>query len=457
LICLAVTAIPASAQSLWTVFGQVHDDGQEPLVGASVFIDGTFAGATDSSGRYYIAQQKMPASITVRHLGYFQQKSTLTVQDFQHQKAQIDFTLVNQSNALRELTITTKAIETIVQEDFSVDLFDFGFAGPNLLLLLREKKHFLLRLIRENGEVLSQLRLPEECHLLHQSCLGDFHAVGSTSAWEIALKETVVDTLPRYAAAQFQQFIEPCVQHQADQYYLIQRGLLNQSLQYLVFEKEQQPRVAFRIEDKKGMSMAREALGDFYRNNPMIFRTPYWAKQPLRTAEFEDLYPWWILGNLNTVEGLTSLSGYDDDQIYRVAELETIRRDSVYAPLLNINDTLCLFDHVNSCIVRFGPGLERSDVVSISYHFDKGWEKQILQDVQNKRVYGRFSNNKGLILKEIDAKTGRTGKTYQLAQVPHISDKFKIRNGLLYFIGQPDVNTPNKMLYKMNIFAGQIR
>jgi hypothetical protein len=444
---------PLFSQTFWVVTGTVRGDQGEPLVGASVIVDGEFNTVTDTLGQYVVRKADIPKLLTIRYLGYFPQKGVLNTQDYQNTQANIDFALVNQAPSLGEVTITAKPIEAIVTEDFTIDLYDFGFVGQNILLLLREKKRYVLRLIREDGEVLSQLRLPESCHVLHRSCLGDFHVLGEHSAWEISFKDTELDTLSRYTADDFHRFIEPCEQQSGGQFYFAQHGLLNQSLKYIVFEQNKQPRVAFDIRDAKGLDNAMGALGDFFDNKPMIFRTPAWRKQAGETAEFEIHETLRESGNLSTVEELIKLAGYGDDQIYRISELEAIRRDSVYAPILKINDTLCLFDHTNNRIVRFGPLLERTDVVFMSYHLVKGWEKLLLQDDQNNRIYARFSDHKGLILKEINASTGREKKTYALALAPYVSEKFKIRNGMLYFIGQPDVNTPNKILYKLNIFA----
>jgi CarboxypepD_reg-like domain len=443
------------SQTSWVVSGAIRGDQGEPLVGASVYVDGAFMTATDVSGDYVFRSPSMPQSITIRYLGYFPQKSTLTAADFQPFKARLDFKLVNQEPQLGEVTITAKPIETIVEEDFSTDLYDFGFVGQHLLLLLREKKRFLVRLIREDGEILSQVRLPDECNVLHKSCIGNFHVCGPQFAWEIAIKDTQIDTLNRYPADNFHKFVEPCAQQQAGQFYFLKHGLLNQWVQYVVFEDNHEPRVAFTIEDEKGKAVAEQALQDFFDGKPYIFRTPERANGGSGGDELH--LTWGKTGELSTVEGLTALAGYGRDQIYRIAELETIRRDSVYAPMFKLSDTLCLFDHTNGRIIRFGPQLERTDIVMMDYQWEKGWAKLLLHDARTNRMYARYGSRNGLILKEIDANTGKSGKTYQLALAPYVSDKFKIRNGMLYFLGQPDVNTPNKMLYKMNIFAGQPR
>jgi len=445
------------AQNAWIVSGFISGDKGEPLAGASVIANNVLAAVSDTSGFYSLTRQEIPGSITIRCLCYFPQKTNLKATDFHQGKARINFSLVNQAPVLDEITISAKPIEKILKEDFTTDLYDFGFVGKNLLLLLRVKKQYYIQLIRDDGERLSSMTLPEECRVLHHSCMGNFHVVGEKSAWEIALRGNTIDTLTRYSATSFHQLVEPCAQQSGGRYYMAKHGLLNQSLSYIVYEDNKPPRLAFNITDKKGMEMAQAALGDFFSGKPMIFRTSLWAKAPGPTAEFEVYENLGALEGLNTVEKLISQSGYGGDQIYRLSELETIRRDSVYAPLLKINDTLCLFDHTNGRLLRFGPHLERTDMIFIDYQNTKGWRKLLLQDATNNRVYTRFSNQNGLVLKEIDPKTGQVGKMYDLKLAPYLADKFKIRNGVLYFIGQPEVTIPNKILYKMNIFAATIK
>lgn len=447
--CLFGTALAAQK---WRLSGRVSDETGAGLTGVSIYVDGQFVAATDGSGQFSVAQDARPVEINVRYLGYFPQRAVLSENDFRQFQARYDFVLVSQSPVLQEVTISAKPIEAILKENFTTDLYDFGFVGKNLLLLMREKKRFYLRLSEEDGTVLSQIQFPENCHVLHQSCVGNFHVVGENFAWEIALKGQKIDTFARYPVKSFHQFVQPCVQESAGRYYFLQHGLLNQTLRYLAFEADQEPRVVFEISDEQGLEMAQLAVDDFFAGKPFIFRTAARASAP--PHEFEMFKPWGKTGELSSVEGLLALSGYGDDQIYRISELENIRRDSVYAPMLKIHDTLCLFDHTRNRIVRFGPKLERTDVVSTFYHLEKNWGKLLLQDVANNRVFALFYGQGGIVLKEINPRNGKVGKSFELSLAPYVSEKFRMRNGLLYFIGQPDVNVPNKILYKMNIFAG---
>jgi hypothetical protein len=125
----------------------------------------------------------------------------------------------------------------------------------------------------------------------------------------------------------------------------------------------------------------------------------------------------------------------------------------VYAPLLKIRDTLCLFDHINGKIMRFGPSVAQQEIIPIRYFLEKGWRRQLIQDDASQRIYARFSYKGGLQLRETDARNGKIRAIYDLTFAPYLADHFKIRNGILYCLGQPDVTIPNKMLYKINIFA----
>lgn len=57
-----------------------------------------------------------------------------------------------------------------------------------------------------------------------------------------------------------------------------------------------------------------------------------------------------------------------------------------------------------------------------------------------------------MILKEISPYSGAVLRTLDVSIAPYLSKKFKMRNGMLYFIGQPNINQPNQQLYRVNIF-----
>lgn len=439
----------------WTVSGVVRSDSGEPLAGATVYADGQGSVAADADGRFVLRCPGPPAGVTARYTGYFSQRVRLSETDFQGRRAEAVFSLTPQNPVLGEVTVSSKPIETVVTTDFSRDLFDFGFAGDRLLLLLRDKKRYILRLQTENGELLSEIELPGEPQVLHRSCLGDFHVVSAQQAWEISLAQDRLDTLPAYPTENFKRFIEPCALQAGGYYFFLQRKKLNQHLRYLSFRENEGVRVLCDIGDAERMAYAGSAVNDFLANAPMIFRTP--AHRFSRMGNpLELMEPETFETDFNSIESLLPYACHECyDQLHRLAELETIRRDSAYAPMFRFDDTVALFDHVNGRLIRFQPDSPAREIVRIDYFRENGWAKLLLKDEVSGRLYARFDKKSGLLLKEIDPKTGQIIGLFDLSLAPYLSEKWKIRNGILYFLGQPDVNVPNMMLYKMNIFAGK--
>ena len=44
-------------------------------------------------------------------------------------------------------------------------------------------------------------------------------------------------------------------------------------------------------------------------------------------------------------------------------------------------------------------------------------------------------------------------KTVFLCALPYLSDQFRLKSGVLFFIGQPGINAPNRTLYRADVFA----
>jgi CarboxypepD_reg-like domain len=437
----------------WTISGTVRDENGTPIAGASVYELNKCGTTTDTSGHYILVCDTRPLAITTRYFGYFARQLKIEDADFQQNRAYKNIEMLSQTPVLKEVTITAKPIEIIVEEDFTKDLYDFGFANEYLLLLLREKKQYYLRLVTEQGETISQLRLPEMCRTLHRSCLGDFHAVGEQHVWEVVLGPNKVDTMMRYQVSDFKRFIEPCVQSVENQYFFRKYGLLNQSVTYTVYEQNKTPQKVIEITNERGLSNAEGAIGDFLTGKPFVWRTPE-RQGGMTNVDISGMIAQDGQSDPYTSENLvTHVCHSCYDQLYRLSELENIRSDSVYAPLLKIKDTLCLFDHVNGKLMRFSPKVAQQEVIPIRYFLEKSWSKQLIQDDVSQRIYARFAPKEGLQLREINAQSGAVKATYDLTVAPYLAGHFKIRNGILYCLGQSDVTVPNKMLYKMNIFA----
>lgn len=446
-ITLALSSGLAAQTGKWRVNGHVRGEAGENLAGATVSLVDQQQTSTDSAGSFSLAIERPKGVLVIRRLGYFPQRVRLDTLSFAGNTAKIDIFLVSNDIALPEIAVSGRPMESLYRENNRSSLIDYGFAGKDLLLLVREGKRFFLRLSTDAGALLTELQLPEDAFtLLHKSCIGNFHAVGGNWAWEVALNGRQLDTLARYPATRFHQLVEPCVLVQDDHYFFRRGGPFRQSVEYYYADPEYRRHSLANICDKTAeqqlLRRYREILVAYMRTLPDIDQDDILAGN----SPFAD--PTQVLKPENLVKmaetnGLVAAIGFFD----------LMATDSVYAPLVRVGESIYLFDHVNDRLTRYRAAPWEGAELALDYHRAPGWDKQVLVDDALNRVYGRFSGKGGrLIFKEIDTGTGAVRREYVPDIAPYLSDHYKIRNGYLYLIGQPEAGVPNRQLFKINLF-----
>jgi hypothetical protein len=231
-----------------------------------------------------------------------------------------------------------------------------------------------------------------------------------------------------------------------DFYFFRETGPFRQSVRYVFFDLNKQRRLLTYIRDEAAeeqlLRRYREILYAYMLTIPDVDRDDILSgKSPLADPAYA-LKPE-NLGKMAETNALVGAIGF----------FNVLVADSVYAPMFKISDLLCVFDHVNGFLLRFDLALGGDSSFPIGYHHAPGWRKEMILDVALDRVYGRFTEkNGGLLLKEIDISNGKVRKEYAPEIAPYLAENFRMRNGYLYFIGQPEVNVPNRRLYKVNLF-----
>ena len=269
-----IATVLCGQSAAWRLNGRVTNDAGEQLPGASIFInDSIHLIADDQGGFSYLYKGKLPVSIVVRYVGCFPRRMVLNPTDFEHHVAALELVLNTDGSQLNEVSIEAARIKQIAAEDFTTDIFDFDFVDGKLLLLMRVKKRYYLRLTSESGKQLDQIQLPYPAQRLFRSCLNGLHVVGELFAQEITLKsKAVLDTLPRYTKQRFTQILEPCVAENKSIYYFKKNGLLNQSVEYRYVNEDGQWNHLATISNKAGMAEADKALDDFFTGKPMTIK-----------------------------------------------------------------------------------------------------------------------------------------------------------------------------------------
>jgi hypothetical protein len=435
--------LPQSAN--WHITGRILDETGAGLPGASVLADESSQTRTDTTGRFDLPSPTKPKMITIRCIGYFSQRIAADTLYFNNKTARLTVKLISSAVSLPEVSISSKPIESIFEEDFKTDLLDYAFAGRNLLMLVREGKRYFLRLTTDGGSKLSEIKLPEPARQLHKSCTGNFHVVGDDWVWEASLRDIQIDTFPRYPAKQFHKVVEPCVLELDGYYFFRKTGPFRQSVRYTYYGPDYKPHSFAYIRDKVSeeqlLRRYREILAAYMRTIPDIDRDDILDKiSPLADPM-----------QATNIENLTKMAE-TNALVTEIGFFNQLTFDSVYAPLVEINKSIYLLDHVNNKLLRASLSPPEQVSTALTYHREPNFRKEVLTDRILNRLYGRFTEKGSIVLKEINLETGKAGKAYYLTTVPYLAENLKIRNGTLYCLAQPDVNVPNKKLLKVNIF-----
>ena len=442
---------PLAAQQNWQISGYIRSETGEALPGSLVQINDSTGMVADADGFFRIQSDARPAVLIARCLGYFPRRIALRNDDFQGQKVRVDVVLTAQETAIQEVSITAKKVEVLAEENFSTDIYDYAFAGEHLLLLLRERKRYYIRLVSESGEKLDELQLDGQPTLLHRSCTGNLHLAGGLFAQELTVNGLHLDTFPRYSLRKFRQFVLPCVQQSRGYYFFRVTGLFNQSVTYVYFDPEQKRHLLAIVRDEAGEAEAMQAY-DAFRSGAPVF-----IHQLESLPGIDAGFPSGGAPEPADIFSEAALQQYASShaQLAHWSWLQSIKMDSVYAPLLKIGDTLLLFDHVKGALRRFDATFSDDRTVPLAYQQDDGWQKDLVLDETSRKVYGRFAPGGRQSLRRIDLATGRVNAEYPLPEVTYISRNFRMRNGFLYFLGRADANVPNASLYKVSIFQNQ--
>ena len=452
-VLLLLTAGIAAAQtpSAWRIEGVVKDAGGEPLPGARVVSDDSTAAITDTAGLYQLRLSRWPASISVERVGYAQRRVAVRATDFQDEVLRLDIVLTLQNTLLQEVDIAVKKVEVLAKEDFQTHIFDYAVFGNYLLMLLRERKKHIVRLSSASNQILAELEPAGRPTVLHRSCTGVFHLASDEFAQELVVHPDQLDTLPRYALSLFRSLVAPCVLENRGYYFFRENGPLNQSIRYWYCEPSGNVLPFAQIVREAGEREMQTALNALRANAPLVLEPnlpPNWRGQPY-DKDFAPLHPSHVKGDFST-DHLLAMAYYNN-QLNHLSWLESLRLDSVYAPLIGIGDTILLFDTELGEVRRFNVRFSNAETLPLDFHRAAGWQKRLLKDAATGRLYAHFTDRGIHVLKRLNPQTFQPEAAYRLPQVVHLSHHYQVHNGFLYFLGRENAVIPNTSLFKVGI------
>ena len=324
-------------------------------------------------------------------------------------------------------------------------ILDYEPVGTDeFLLLLLEKNRKYLQLVNSNHEKISQMIVDKDYNTLFKDSFGNFHLLSKDSACQVFLVDEKLMLPYQTTRHDFDQLIEPVVVA-ADNYLYTKGSDYNTHKQLILYRK-------INTETKEVTSFIEN-----FEEHQAIFNNSY-------LSSIIDTFL--VCNKALAMDGrLTSgiiatfcsmvIHSKDIDEILRsswmIAPAEICAMDPPLIPMIvfykrvlaipphsllaKINDTIYFFDHLNSKIATYDLDGNYLKEVPISYHNNKGWDKEIIVNEEKTRCFAKFTRNGETSLVEINPDTGQTMGSYVL-EVHAFPTKIKVRGNEIYYLNK---------------------
>ncbi|NTW32344.1 MAG: carboxypeptidase-like regulatory domain-containing protein [Bacteroidetes bacterium] len=317
-----------------------------------------------------------------------------------------------------KLSAKTSMLKSVVIEavkpkmliaDIPYHITDYDFKDDHIVFIGYKdkitKKAYLCE-INENGDTIytSKIPKPEE---LFEDYKGDKFLLTNSDAWKFPEDSFFLDIHNYTAIEDFSKYIKPVILEKNNKLFFKQYYYNNQLLQYYYYDKYARVYNEFvEIADRKKLIM----LSD--RNRVIAS-----SSDPEMQQRFEDL------------------------AFYQ----------PVYAPLLRVRDTICIFNFTESYIELYSDSFNLIKKIPVTFNTDKHWKRQIFKDEVNEKVYTLYITDGISTLKEIDFNTGEIVNSVKIPDLPYVQD-IKIYDNCVYFLYTNQNPYANyRSLYKMKI------
>lgn len=404
---LLLSADIVFSQEIIFVEGTVYDSiTNRPIKNANIKISNKKQGTiTDSRGHFLLKVDNFPVNLKTSHVSYHSKNITIKNSD----NTQLSIPLKLKTTAINQINISAKnkIVELTKKQYF--DINDFEFRNDTIVLITydwQKKQNPWIVLINNFGDTLLKKHIPYD-GIFYKDCLDNLYLINENYAYQIYIhdKKIIVDN--QMSAKKFKESMNPCVDELNGKLYLKQYTYDEQVLSYF--------------------------SADTTTKNIDKFK---------------------IIADKTTIRRL-----YDKERFYSMGTAPTdadLRFEKmcffapVFAPLIVINDTVCIFDFVNDKIEYFNNKLELTGNTAINFHKDKIWKHKIIVDKQTGNVYTVFRKNSITTIKQIDKKSGKIIKSVKIPHYQWISN-IKIYDNNIYFLYKKTSNLELTRLFKLKI------
>jgi hypothetical protein len=405
LLYLVIFLSVKGQQDFYNIKGIVKDSiTNTPVSSASILcIDNSAVSVTDKNGFFKISITSFPCKLSISHLGYISKEILISSFD-----PEIQILLKGKISELPEFSVTNVKPVAITKDE-PLYIIDYEFVNDTILALAYKDKILsrarLYMLTTEGDTVFSvPVRKPAQ---LYSDYFDNRYYISNSDAYQLAIDSGNIDFLYPCPSDEFLTLFGLLAEAKKNKMYLKNYSLNNQSLEYIEYDKDSKIySELITIENEANARMLRDRA-----------RIVYSSDDPETQARFEDM------------------------AFYK----------PVFAPLVNIHDTLYLFNFEDSWIGLFDDSCNLIKKIPMVFHNDENWKREIYFDEIKGKVYAIFRKEGISTLKEINIETGQLVNSVQIPDLPFV-DNIKINNGRLYFLYTDHSKGDElRMLYSMKM------
>lgn len=422
--------IPVISFSQTFISGKVRDSTGNILPGVNIYIDKTNTGTvTDTDGNYFLRIYKQPPFIIYySHVGY-ETISKIISENIWRDSLVSDVTLKISPSVLPTHTVKAHATPDTIFASIEYNVADFEFYKDKLILLTYKnkiEKDAEVILADEKSTIICSKKVMFEAKELFRDYQGNINVICRDTVFRISVKRDEIFFLS-VDFKDFNELIRPCIDTIENNIIFSDYNSGYPAFSYYSFSAEK--REVFSIRNIIDKPLMREFRFEYY------FLPP---KEKLKARRFA------IQHNTDKHMVAAAMTGFQRSFYYT----------PLYAPLYVINDSILIFDHYENKLYYYNEYNEPVDSIAINYHRlkEEKWEKNLLKDDYNNKIYSIYTKNGFYYLKKIDLSTGKIEFSFKLHH--KYADNVKVKNDCVYYIYRPFESLQKKFLYREFIVSG---
>lgn len=388
-----------NAQKVYTIRGAVFDSlTLEPVANVEVVLLGyTGKTYTNEDGFFTLIVPAKNCEVEFHGISYNSKKMVLS------SDVPARLYLNQRSYNLSSVEISANRPRDLMP-GISYQIMDYEFFGENIILLAYEKQSFLLPkllLINKEGDTLCAVEVQKPLKLCRDFD-NNVYFMSKTTSFEINVDNNRIILSNPVNNEEYEKINNSIVGHEGNNYYLRQYQYNDQILNYYNYDECNDELYCFRtIADMEAIQRNR------------------WG------AYFD---------------------GKEEDIRFQ----QLIMNRALNAPLVQLQDTILLFNFLQSKLEKYSLTADTISEVAIDFHKSKNFSDDLYIDRLKSKVYMLFRKNGISQIKEISTGTGSVVQTIYIPGFVYI-EKIKINDGIIYFLYKSKDLLEYKKLYSMKI------